>query len=125
MLSKNKRPYNPEDLSNRDRLRRNVGNIVATNSLSIMGRTMEVMRDVNAIDPFSFSDIVRLKQPRDMKKKFMKHMAWMPFYWAKIRCHDVKSNSERPRQRTNCRCHSVPEETASLFQTRQHTTKGR
>ena len=58
MLSKRARPYDPEGLSKRARLRRNVEDIFASGQLSA-DRLTEVCKDINRIDPISFPDVAR------------------------------------------------------------------
>lgn len=100
MLSKNKRPYDPEDLPPRTRLRRNVQDIASSNHLS-MARSDELCRDVNRLDPGSFADIARSSaagsksnRARALRGKFRKKVAWMPVYWAQVRTKDVKTERE-------------------------------
>ena len=100
MLHKTKRPYDPQELAPRTKLRRNIVDIVANNSLS-RARIAEVARDVNAVDPASFFDIARLSAKssanntaRDVRRKFVKGVAWMPVYWAQVRCRNVKKEAE-------------------------------
>ena len=98
MLSKNKRPYDAKQLAPRTKLRRNVQDLVATNSLS-MQRLAEVAQDVNGVDPASFADIARLSRkdcnkqnlPKGIRRAFSKKNAWMPVYWAEVRCMKVKT----------------------------------
>ena len=58
MLSKRARPYDPEGLAKRARLRRNVEDIFASGQLSA-DRLTEVCKDINRIDPVSFADVAR------------------------------------------------------------------
>ena len=59
MLSKNKRPYDPESLAKRARLRRNVEDLFSSGHLSAE-RLNEVCRDINRLDPASFGDVARV-----------------------------------------------------------------
>ena len=59
MLSKRARPYDPEGLSKRARLRRNLEDIFASGQLSA-DRLTEVCKDINRIDPVSFPDVARV-----------------------------------------------------------------
>ena len=97
MLSKSKRPYDPEELAPRTRLRRNFQDLVGRNVLST-ARTVELTRDINRVDPASFADTSRLKPTknyaRDFRRKFLKSSVWMPVYWAQARCVDVKTQVE-------------------------------
>ena len=94
MISKTKRPYDPGELCPRTKLRRNFQDMAATNALS-MGRLSETCRDVNDVDQGSFADIARLQSgknaARDLRRKFSKNVAWMPEYWAQVRCKTVKT----------------------------------
>jgi hypothetical protein len=97
MLSKGKRPYDPEVLEPRRRLRRNIEDLVANNALS-SDRTAEIARDINGCDSASFPDVARRCKPgkvkntaRNLRKLFSKKSTWMPVYWAKVRCYDVKA----------------------------------
>ena len=60
MLSKRARPYDPEGLSKRARLRRNVEDIFASGQVSA-ARLTEVCKDINRIDPISFPDVARVQ----------------------------------------------------------------
>ena len=91
MLSKRARPYDPESLSKRARLRRNVEDIFASGLLSA-SRLTEVCSDINGIDPISFADVARVPQKsrrKDMsrwwKRRLKKKIKWMPHYWAQVR----------------------------------------
>ena len=68
MLSKRARPYDPEGLSKRARLRRNVEDIFASGQLSA-ARLSEVCNDINGIDPMSFADLARV--PEKSRRKNM------------------------------------------------------
>ena len=61
MLSKRARPYDPESLSKRARLRRNVEDIFASGQLSA-ARLTEVCNDINRVDPISFADVARVAE---------------------------------------------------------------
>ena len=110
MLSKNKRPYDEEELPARQRLRRNLVDIASKNELS-WKRTGELCEDIHRVDPGSFADVGRTARKttgeegtggkkrngnvaRNLKRKFMKAVSWMPSYWAQIRTWDVKKNKE-------------------------------
>ena len=96
MFSKNKRPYDPGELQPRQRLRRNVQDLLATNSLS-GNRLHEIACDVNRVDSASFPDFARNSQarpdnlPRSMFRKFLKRSTWMQPYWAQVRCMNTKT----------------------------------
>ena len=100
MLSKGKRPYDPQTLGPRTRLRRNVQDMVATNVLS-SGRLVELATDINRVDGASFPDIARISQghnmARDLKRKFVKSSTWMPPYWCLVRCAN-RSTSQIERK---------------------------
>ena len=66
MLSKRARPYDPEGLSKRARLRRHVDDIFASGQLSA-DRLTDVCKAVNRIDPVSFADVARV--PANSKHK--------------------------------------------------------
>jgi len=96
MLSKRKRPYDPAALAPRERLRANVADIASTGQLALQ-RGQEVCVDVNRVDPGSFADVARRSRgnaARNMRHKLRKGSAWMPCYWAQIRCFDVKAQTE-------------------------------
>ena len=61
MLSKNKRPYDPDSLPKRARLRRNLEDIFASGQLSA-ARLTEVCNDINRVDPLSFQDVGRVPE---------------------------------------------------------------
>ena len=97
MINKNKRPYDPATLAPRPKLRRNIVDLAANNGIPA-ARLAEVCRDVNAVDPASFADIARTRssaknQCRDLQRKFSKNTAWMPVYWAQVRCKHVKTQA--------------------------------
>ena len=96
MLSKGKRPYDPEVLEPRRRFRRNLQDLVATNALST-GRIAELATDVNRIDAGTMPDVAKFQGPwrasnihRNVLRRFLKSSTWMPAYWAKVRCWDTK-----------------------------------
>ena len=66
MLSKRARPYDPEDLAKRARLRRNLEDIFASGQLSADLLT-ELCQDINRIDKGSFGDVARV--PANSKHK--------------------------------------------------------
>ena len=61
MLSKRARPYEPEGLSKRARLRRNVEDIFASGQISA-SRLTEVCNDINGSDRMSFADVARVPE---------------------------------------------------------------
>ena len=101
MLSKRARPYDPDSLPKRARLRRNLEDIFASGQLSA-ARLTEVCNDINRVDPLSFADVARVPEQsrrggdmcRWWKRKLQKKMKWMPHYWAQVRVLDVKTNEE-------------------------------
>ena len=58
MLSKRKRPYDPQALAKRARLRRNIEDLFSSAAISTE-RLNEVAMDINRIDPVSFADVAR------------------------------------------------------------------
>jgi hypothetical protein len=99
MLSKGKRPYDPEVLEPRTRLRRNVEDLFGSNRLSAT-RISEICSDVRRIDEQSFPGL-RPSTPRnakrDLLKLFRKRSTWLPVYWAEVRCLDPKTQEVKPR----------------------------
>jgi len=98
MLSKGKRPYEPEVLEPRQRLRRNVQDLFANNALS-GNRLLELARDVNRVDSNCFSNEargaaapgnVKVNAHRKLRSGFLKKSTWMPPYWAQVRCWSPK-----------------------------------
>jgi len=98
MLSKNKRSYDPQSLNPRQKLRRNVQDLLANNALSC-DRLVEISTDVHDVDAACFADVARLqkKQKRDVITKFLKGASWYPVYWAKIRCWNPAKTCEEER----------------------------
>ena len=99
MQSKNKRPYDPEQLPPSQRLRSNVVDLAASNVVS-SARLMEMMTDINRVAPAEFSDATRAattNPARKLRHVFMKRNQWPHLYWAQIRCRDVKSGQEMPK----------------------------
>ena len=94
MLSKTKRPYDPGQLGPRTKLRRNFQDLAANNALS-MQRLEETCKDVNGVDGACFFEVARLNDPnhasRNLQRIFSKKVAWMPEYWAQVRCKIVKT----------------------------------
>lgn len=95
MQSKLKRPYDPQALPPRQRLRRNVQDLVGNNALA-SDRLTELARDIHRVDAGSFADVARIReggnhQARDLRKVFLKSTAWMPLYWAQVRVKNIKS----------------------------------
>ena len=98
MLSKNKRPYNPDVLPPPERLRRNVQDIAGDQLLS-GARTMELTRDIAANGVRGFRRLkVKTRNVFRFRKRLMKHSKWPDVYWACIRVNDPKTQQER-RQR--------------------------
>ena len=58
MLSKRQRPYDPQALAKRARLRRNIEDLFSSAAISTE-RLNEVAMDINRIDPVSFADVAR------------------------------------------------------------------
>jgi hypothetical protein len=95
MLSKNKRPYDPESLAPSRRLRCNLGNVLARNELSAT-RLAEVVNDINRVAPTQLHDLTgRLDGncPRNLRRKFLRRSAWMPNYTASLRVWDPKTQA--------------------------------
>ena len=97
MLSKSKRPYEPESLDKHTRLRKNIGDLLASNHAS-GSRLAEVVNDVNRCAPHLLSELSskpgtrRDKQTQRMKHKFLKKSHWMPDYVTDVRCWDPATN---------------------------------
>ena len=98
MLSKRAKPYNPERLPPRRRLRRNVASLLSANDLSAK-RVHELAADINRVAPDEFADLRRTptvaehgNAGRFMRKKFLKKSSWMPDYIADIRGWSPKKN---------------------------------
>ena len=98
MLSKRARPYDPESLDRHTRLRRNVGDLLASNHLA-GSRISELVTDVNNCAPNVLRDLRNLpgarpdNSTRRMRHKFLKKSHWMPDYIAEVRCWDPATNS--------------------------------
>ena len=116
MLSKNKRPYDAGALPPSQRLRSNLTDLYATNSLS-SERIHELCSDINGVAPAQLGDVLRnsggLKnRARKLRRVFMKHNQWPNLYEAKVRCWNPKSACEEPmwlsfllpHELVNCLC---------------------
>ena len=57
MFSKNKRPYDPDDLQPGRRLRMNLGNLLSRNELPST-RIGEVVNDIHGVAPAELRDLV-------------------------------------------------------------------
>ena len=96
MLSKRQRPYEPESLDRHSRLRRNLGDLIASNHVA-GARIAEIVNDVNRCSPHLLSDLQSAQQRGDnavrkLKHKFLKKSHWMPDYIANVRCWDPSKN---------------------------------
>ena len=67
MLSKRQRPYHPEALAKRARLRRNIEELFSSAAISTE-RLNEVCRDINGIHPVSFADVARQTESHNGNK---------------------------------------------------------
>ena len=93
MLSKNKRPYDPETLSSSRRLRLNIGNLLSRNELPAT-RVGEIVNDVNRVAPAELRDLVGplgQNTAKKLRRKFLKKSTWMPDYIATIRTWNNKT----------------------------------
>ena len=103
MLAKNKRPYNPEVLSNRERVRADLRDIVGGNLLS-SSRTQEIVDDTHACGIRGFRDLSsrgKTNRPRSknnsarrLRTKFLKGCLWPPVYWARVRVISIRTKRE-------------------------------
>ena len=98
MLSKRAKPYDPESLPPRTRLRRNVASLLSANDLSAK-RVHELAADIHRVAPDEFADLNQRPNfaehgnaGRFMRGKFLKKSSWMPDYIADIRCWSPKKN---------------------------------
>ena len=96
MLSKHKRPYDPQTLPPDKRLRANLGDVFSSNQLSAR-RTQELINDCAAAGVTTFCS---LKRPlgtnisRNLKRIFLKGCQWPSVYWAQIRVWNTKASRE-------------------------------
>jgi hypothetical protein len=100
MLSKNKRPYDPEQLPpGRKRLAANLHHLASANQLSA-GSVQELINDV------SDSGIKGFKKrrtghsgntARNLMRSMVKRSQWPHLYWAKIRVMNLKTCVEEPQ----------------------------
>jgi len=97
MLSRRERPYDPEAMAPRQRLRANLFDLASTNSIALQ-RADEICRDVNRVDPASFADAARrpakTNRAANLRRVLRKGCSWMPCYWAQVRCFDPKTQKE-------------------------------
>ena len=97
MLSKNKRPYNPDELTPRKRIRANIQNMFATNQLS-GPRSQELINDIDRLDTTAVSQLARPQvgqnATRDLRRTFMKYNQWPALYFAAIRVKSLKTQGE-------------------------------
>ena len=100
MLSKNQKPYDPNELSAQERLRRNIVSLGSSGTLTGK-RQAELVQDVHGVDRSVFGDFAfRLDEQRpdhavqSMRKAFRKGSAWMQDYHADIRTVNPKSGRE-------------------------------
>lgn len=96
MLSKTKRPYDPEALPPDKRLRANVQDLFANNLLSGK-RLQELINDAAGAGASSMGCLSRKDDKnatRHLRSKFLKRNQWPDVYWARVR---VKDKKHRPR----------------------------
>ncbi len=94
MISKKKRPYDPEELAPERRLRANLGDLLARNELPST-RIAELANDVNRVQPTALRNLagsVGKHSALRLKRKFLKQSHWMPDYIATIRTFNPKNN---------------------------------
>ena len=92
MLSKTKRPYDPEALPPDKRLRANVQDLFA-NSLLSSKRLQELINDAAGAGASSMGCLSRKDDKnatRHLRSKFLKRNQWPDVYWARIRVKDKK-----------------------------------
>ena len=96
MLSKHKRPYDPQALPPDKRLRANLGDVFSSNQLSA-SKTQELINDCSAAGVTTFCS---LKRPlgtnisRNLRRIFLKGCQWPSVYWAQIRVWNTKASRE-------------------------------
>ena len=101
MLSKTKRPYDPEAHEPRTRLRKNLTDLAANNALSAT-RLVEISQDVNRVDRGSCSDYARIpiksksgkgNAKRNLMGKALKGSKWFPAYWKQVRVKNLQTGA--------------------------------
>ena len=96
MFSKNARPYNPDDLPPGKRLRRNIEDLMSSNSIS-GSRAQELFNDAHAAGDRNCRRLVGrmgANVARDLRRRLLKNSMWPALYEAPIRCWDTKTNQE-------------------------------
>ena len=97
MLSKNKRPYDPNELPPSRRLRMNLGNLLSRNELPAT-RVGELANDINRVAPTEVRDITGPlggNTARKLRRNFLKKSTWMPDYIPEIRTWSPKAQKVR------------------------------
>jgi len=87
MLTKNKRPYDPESLAPERRLRANLENLLSRNELPGT-RIGELANDFNRVTPEALRDLtgpVGGHAALRLRRRFLKKSTWMPDYVPTIR----------------------------------------
>ena len=102
MLSKNKRPYDPNELQPHARYRRNIQDLYADNALS-SSRLQELLDDAHDAGIEGLRDVrsnasskhAKANAHKKLRRKFAKGSQWPKLYWARIRTYSAKSHGER------------------------------
>ena len=100
MISKKKRPYDPESLPPERRLRANLEDLFSRNELSGT-RVAELANDVNRLTPHVLRNLTGPEghnTARRLRGRFMQKSTWMPDYVATIRTWNPKTHKVVPEK---------------------------
>ena len=99
MLSKNKRPHEPEGLPPGKRVRNDCQDLYANGFLT-GNRIQRMLNNVGTLTPADVralqadKRVVGSNTARDLKRSFLKRCMWPKLYWASIRVKNVKLDQE-------------------------------
>ena len=97
VLSKNKRPYDPELLQPEQRARANMQDLFANNAIS-GHRAQELINDFSAAGARGLRRLTGASggkhAARHLKRGFLRNPQWPGLYWAQIRVDNKKSHTE-------------------------------
>ena len=95
MQSKHERAYNPADTSAAKRLRLNVSDLFAGNTVTGK-RTQELLNDATqggAVDCRPWQKRITTNTARDLRRKMLKNIQWPKLYEFEVSCQNLRTNT--------------------------------
>ena len=117
MLSKNKRPYDPELLQPEQRARANMQDLFANNAIS-GHRAQELINDFAAAGARGLRRLTgkrgKRHAARDLRRGFLRNTQWPDLYWAQIRVYNKRTHKEETQWLAFLLPHEILEALARL-----------